>query len=358
MSKREDPIVLRNFSDLRLDDAFFDSLRSSYDGFDEWFHKKANQGESAYVVVGGGNTISAMLYLKEELGQDASIEPTLSKPRLKIGTFKVSETHHTSVGKRLLAIALRRFAKGNFDYVYVTMFDAGNTRPLRGLLEDYGFKEMGAKGKEKVLFKHRPRPGLASSPSFDFPFINARAGRDYLLAIFPKYHDRLFGDMDLRQQRRKPIQDARVVNTIEKVYLSAAENGKELKPGDHVVSYRTKDPKSGSSAFHSSVISSIGTITDVTNINSFTTVTDFLSFIKGRSVFTEEELRRFYSEKKYPWIITFLYNFRFRRYPPRKELLEKEIISTAKRIVCLPIAKERFLETLKLGRVDESYIIH
>lgn len=358
MSKREDPIVLRKFIDLRLEDTFFDSLRSSYDGFDEWFRKKANQGESAYVVVGDGNTISAMLYLKEELERDTNIKPALSGRRLKIGTFKVSETHHTSVGKRLLAIALRRFAEGAFDYVYVTMFDAGNTQSLRQLLKNYGFEEGGTKGKEKVLVKHRPQPSLTSDPSFDFPFINAKAGKDYLLAIMPDYHDRLFGDTDLRQQRHKPIQDARVVNTIEKVYLSAAENGKELKPGDHVVSYRTKDPKSGSSAFHSSVISSIGTITDVTNINSFTTVTDFLSFIKGRSVFTEEELRRFYSEEKYPWIITFLYNFRFRRYPNRKELLEKDVIDGTDRIVCLPIAKEKFLETLKLGRVDESYIIH
>lgn len=357
MSKREDPIVLRNFSDLRLDDAFFDSLRSSYDGFDEWFHKKANQGESAYVVVGGGNTISAMLYLKEEIEQDTSIKPTLSKPRLKIGTFKVSETHHTSVGKRLLAIALRRFAEGDFDYVYVTMFDEGNTRPLRRLLEDYGFKERGTKGKEKVLFKHRPRPGRASSPSFDFPFIDAEAGRDYLLAIMPDYHNRLFGDTDLQQQQREPIQDDRVVNTIEKVYLSGSRNCRDLKPGDHIVSYRTMDSSRGP-AFHSSVISSVGTVINVTNIKTFTTAADFLSFIRGRSVFTEKELRNFYLDKKYPWIITFLYNFGFRRYPNRRELLEKNLISDAKRIVCLPIAKEKFLETLKLGKVDESYIIH
>lgn len=357
MSKREDPIVLRNFSDLRLDDAFFDSLRSSYDGFDEWFHKKANQGESAYVVVGGGNTISAMLYLKEEIEQDTSIKPTLSKPRLKIGTFKVSETHHTSVGKRLLAIALRRFAEGDFVYVYVTMFDEGNTRPLRRLLEDYGFKERGTKGKEKVLFKHRPRPGRASSPSFDFPFIDAEAGRDYLLAIMPDYHNRLFGDTDLQQQQREPIQDDRVVNTIEKVYLSGSRNCRDLKPGDHIVSYRTMDSSRGP-AFHSSVISSVGTVINVTNIKTFTTAADFLSFIRGRSVFTEKELRNFYLDKKYPWIITFLYNFGFRRYPNRRELLEKNLISDAKRIVCLPIAKEKFLETLKLGRVDESYIIH
>ena len=358
MSEREDPIALCKFIDLRLEDTFFDSLRSSYDGFDEWFRKKANQGESAYVVVGDGNTISAMLYLKEELERDTNIKPALSGRRLKIGTFKVSETHHTSVGKRLLAIALRHFAEGAFDYVYVTMFDAENTQSLRQLLKDYGFEEGGTKGKEKVLVKHRPRPSLTSDPSFDFPFINAKAGKDYLLAIMPDYHDRLFGDTDLRQQRHKPIQDHRVVNTIEKVYLSGAWNCRELKPGDHIVSYRMGEPNLKIPAHYSSVISSIGTITNVTNIKTFKTAEDFLSFVKGRSVFTEEELRNFYLDKKYPWIITFLYNFRFRRYPNRKELLEKEIIDGADRIVCSPIAKEKFLETLELGKVDESYIIH
>lgn len=356
MSKREDPIVLCKFIDLRLEDTFFDSLRSSYDGFDEWFRKKADQGESAYVVVGDGNTISAMLYLKEELERDTNIKPALSGRRLKIGTFKVSETHHTSVGKRLLAIALRHFAEGAFDYVYVTMFDAGNTQSLRQLLKNYGFEEGGTKGKEKVLVKHRPQPSLTSDPSFDFPFINAKAGKDYLLAIMPDYHDRLFGDTDLRQQRREPIQDDRVVNTIEKVYLSGAPNGGDLKPGDHVVSYRTKDR--GGPAYHSSVISSVGTVINVTDISSFTEEADFLSFIRGRSVFTEKELRAFYSGGRYRWIITFLYNFGFRRYPNRRELLEKDLISDDDRIVCLPIAKEKFLETLKLGRVDESYIIH
>lgn len=358
MSEREDPIAPRKFIDLRLEDTFFDSLRSSYDGFDEWFRKKANQGESAYVVVGDGNTISAMLYLKEELGRDTNIKPALSGRRLKIGTFKVSETHHTSVGKRLLAIALRRFAEGAFDYVYVTMFDAENTQSLRQLLEDYGFEEGGTKGKEKVLVKHRPQPSLTSDPSFDFPFINAKAGKDYLLAIMPDYHDRLFGDTDLRQQRHKPIQDHRVVNTIEKVYLSGAWNCRELKPGDHIVSYRMREPNLKIPAHYSSVISSIGTITNVTNIKTFKTAEDFLSFVRGRSVFTEEELRNFYLDEKYPWIITFLYNFRFRRYPNRKELLEKEIIDGADRIVCSPIAKEKFLEILELGKVDESYIIH
>ena len=356
MSEREDPIAPRKFIDLRLEDTFFDSLRSSYDGFDEWFRKKADQGESAYVVVGDGNTISAMLYLKEELERDTNIKPALSGRRLKIGTFKVSETHHTSVGKRLLAIALRRFAEGAFDYVYVTMFDEGNTRPLRRLLEDYGFEEGGTKGKEKVLVKHRPQPSLTSDPSFDFPFINAKAGKDYLLAIMPDYHDRLFGDTDLRQQRHKPIQDHRVVNTIEKVYLSGAPNGGDLKPGDHVVSYRTKDTRGP--AYHSSVISSVGTVINVTDISSFAEEANFLSFIRGRSVFTEKELRAFYSGGRYRWIITFLYNFGFRRYPNRRELLEENLISDADRIVCLPIAKEKFLETLKLGRVDESYIIH
>ena len=37
------------FSDVDLSDEFFDSLRANYRGFDQWFAKKAREGEKAYV---------------------------------------------------------------------------------------------------------------------------------------------------------------------------------------------------------------------------------------------------------------------------------------------------------------------
>ena len=43
-------IELKYFSDINLEDHFFDSLREDYKGFDNWYNKKELQGEKAYVL--------------------------------------------------------------------------------------------------------------------------------------------------------------------------------------------------------------------------------------------------------------------------------------------------------------------
>ena len=104
---QDDYIQQLPFSEVNLDDPFFDSLKYSYLGFDEWFSRKALDGECAYFAFDSRNNLIAMLYLKEESGLEEGVTPRMDFPRLKIGTFKVDFDHHTGIGKRLLAIALR-----------------------------------------------------------------------------------------------------------------------------------------------------------------------------------------------------------------------------------------------------------
>ena len=40
---------LKLFSDINLDDPFFDSLKSDYPGFENWFQRKINENEIAFV---------------------------------------------------------------------------------------------------------------------------------------------------------------------------------------------------------------------------------------------------------------------------------------------------------------------
>lgn len=138
-NEKEDPIKHRLFADVPSSDRFFDSLREAYPGFDDWYLGKAASGERAWFAFDDAGSVIAMLYLKPEDGQDTDIEPVITGKRLKIGTFKVDFDHHTSIGKRLLARALRKFAVGRYEYAYVTMFDADNTKALRGMLQQYGF---------------------------------------------------------------------------------------------------------------------------------------------------------------------------------------------------------------------------
>ena len=178
-----DPMQEVPFSSLDLKDPFFGSLRESYADFGCWFKKKSLAGERTWVVrdVNGGRLI-AMLYLKKEDGVEPGVVPELSGPRMKIGTFKVNLDHHTSLGKRLLAVALREFAQSGLPRIYVTMHDNDDTKGLRKLLRQYGFDHIGMKDDEEVWEKrgppwgnvirtdpfpsyHRPIKGITSSPS-------------------------------------------------------------------------------------------------------------------------------------------------------------------------------------------------
>ena len=171
--QRNDAIQQVFFSDLDLKDPFFDSLRTAYDGFDDWMLWKGASGEQAWASFEDNGSISSMLYLKPESDVDETAVPRLTENRLKIGTFKVDFDHHTSIGNRLLAIALRQFARGGYRYAYLTMYDSPNTDALRQRLGKYGFVHTGSEGKEELWTKSRPRPEQ-TDPYLIFPFLLQR----------------------------------------------------------------------------------------------------------------------------------------------------------------------------------------
>jgi hypothetical protein len=350
---RTDAIRYVGFDAMDFSDPFFESLRNAYEGFDGWLSRKAGFGESAWISLEDDGSISSMLYLKPESDTDETTSPKLTLKRLKIGTFKVDFDHHTSIGNRLLAIALREFAKGTYEYAYLTMYDAPNTQVLKRRLSKYGFRLSGSKGDEELWDKRRPRPNQ-KDPYQIFPFIRWNEGNDYLLSIMPKYHVRMFGEVDLTTERTTPVEDTIPINTIEKVYLSGARNAPLLRRGDHIILYRSGDGK-GPAAYRS-LVTGIGTVTEVKDIDEFADEREFDSYIHGRSVFTQQELHDFWIHRQYPHIISFLYNTAFTRHPIRKTLLEQGLIQQG-RIVCEPIDKTTFKRILDMGEINESYIV-
>jgi len=62
-------------------------------------------------------------------------------------------------------------------------------------------------------------------------------------------------------------------------------------------------------------------------------------------------------QRTYPWVIKFLYNFSFEKYPNREKLLNNNIINEDQRIVVQRIEKKSFIELVKLGETNESFII-
>ncbi|TCD54123.1 hypothetical protein EJ419_05585 [Alloscardovia theropitheci] len=351
MNMSMDSIQLVPFSSVNLQDSFFDSLRDSYPGFDAWFERKAQAHHKAYVSF-DRNHVIGFLYIKDENDIDNTITPHLTRPRLKIGTFKVDFNHHSALGKRLLAIALRNFVRGHYEYMYVTLFNVSSTQGLQNLLRQYGFVYQAEKGQEQVWFKRTMRKFV--NPYASYPYIFLNRGYNRYLPIYPEYHQRMFATR-LATEKNVPIADVIPINSIEKIYLSGMPIVQHYRMGDHLVIYRTKDKYSP--AYFTSVVTGVCTIVDVKNLSDFSSFAEFLSFIKNRSVFTDTELEDFWNSKKYPYLIVMVENVPFTTpYPTREKLLETGLLTDC-RVQDQSLSDEQFRSLLSLGGINEGFII-
>lgn len=69
-------LQVQQFSDIDLQETFFDSLRESYPEFDEWYKKKADAGATAYCYYVNGE-LKDFLYMKIEEEKLTDITPVL-----------------------------------------------------------------------------------------------------------------------------------------------------------------------------------------------------------------------------------------------------------------------------------------
>lgn len=349
-----DVIKLKEFGEVNLNDSFFDSLRMDYSGFNKWFIKKAEDKEKAYVLEDNG--IQGFLYLKQEYEDDPSIVPDFPlKRRLKIGTFKIN-AHGTRLGERFIKIIIDEMYYNHFEETYVTVFP--KYQGLIKLLQKYGFVFYGHKnstaGKEDVYVKYFH--SVYNDSYLDYPKINIKNNNKFLLSIWPNFHTRMFPNSRLRTERHHFIDDISYTNSIEKIYLSGAYNLNEYKEGDLVVIYRTADTYGR--AEYQSVATSICTVLEIRHIDDFQSIDDFLDYCIKFSVFSEDELRKFWNERKYPYLIKMLYNIALNKRPIRKQLIEEVGLSRDERWVAVKLTDEQFNHILKLGEVNENLIIY
>lgn len=342
------------FNDLNLNDPFFDSLKESYKGFEEWFEKKSFEGAKAYILENNG--IQGFLYLKEEEGADITITPNFSdEKRLKVGTFKVNP-HGTRLGERFIKLIFDEMLHTNIKKSYVTVFNRHSD--LIELLKKYGYLYWGIKqtksGKEDVYVKDLTI--FNDDINLDYPCLNLENKKKFLLSIYPKYHTELFPDSRLYTEKNHIIRDSSHTNSIEKIYLSASFELPKYNSGDIIVIYRTKDGEK--SAEYSTVVTSICTVKEIRNLSSFKNFSEFYNYCEKGSIFTFQELEYFWKSRRYPYIIKMLYNVALNKRIIRKELIEKIGISRNARIVAYDLTDEEFEKILEYGGVNESLIIN
>ncbi|ATB41352.1 acetyltransferase [Cystobacter fuscus] len=342
------------FKDINLADPFFDSLKANYQEFPIWFAKKAD--DRAYVFKNDQGTIDGFLYVKVEVGPVADVAPVLPPARrLKVGTMKIN-AHGTKLGERFIKKIFDHAIFEKVDEVYVTVFSEHG--PLIGLLERYGFRNVGTKtsknGTEQVFVKQLR--GAYEDVVRSYPLVRLSQERAYLLALYPQWHTRLLPDSILKTEDADVVQDVSHTNSIHKVYLAAMSGMDALKRGDVLLIYRTSDQQGP--AHYRSVATSACVVEEYRPIYSFKTQEDFLAYCRPYSVFEEHELLGFWKHKKYPHVIRFTYNIALKKRVTRKVMIEELGLEGNVRWGFLPLSHKQFLNVLRKGLVDESLVVN
>ncbi|WP_217363391.1 hypothetical protein [Duganella rivi] len=192
--------------------------------------------------------------------------------------------------KRVFDIALER----NLDSLYVTVFEKHGA--LIELFERYGFDRVGIKksssGMEIVLERRLDK--IKNDVVLDYPRIPIGARRHFVISIYPQWHSRLLPDSLLKTENPNILEDVSHCNSIHKIYLTAMTGVKDLVRGDTLLIYRTQE---NGSAYFTSVITSLCVVEESVHISSFKSCDEFIKFCNPYSIFSEDELIKFYIQK-------------------------------------------------------------
>lgn len=352
-------LQVQRFSDIDLNDSFFDSLRASYPEFNEWYNKKAAAGATAYCYY-VDNELKDFLYLKIEEEELSDLTPALpAKKRLKVGTFKVdNEDRHTTRGERFMKKIMDKAIAEDVDEIYVTMFPTEELQGLIRMFEKFGFSHIADKpheggNVEYVLIKDMTTH--VDDFKLDYPFVKKASSNKYVLSIVPEFHTHLFPDSILKNEKKYDlIQDVSETNSIYKIYLCWMQDTRNLKAGDKLIIYRTSDEEG--KAYYRSVCTSVCTVCEVKTYRDFENEEEFIKYTNRYSVFKEHELRRWYKNKKYFIVIKMVYNIAFTKKVINM-VMKEQVGLNPKYWGFFKLTDAQFDKLLELGEIDERYII-
>jgi hypothetical protein len=344
---------VKAFRDFPLSDPFFNSLKQDYQEFPQWFNAKAS--EPAYVQYTDGR-MTGFMYLKVEEGGVTDVSPHLiPRRRIKIGTLKV-EAHGTNLGERLIKKAIDHAIVKHAEEIYVTIFP--RHKSLIIMLEEFGFTSAAVKktanGTESVLIKSLDHSKAVGDIRKDYPLIDIRKVKYYLLAIRPEWHSQLFPDSILKTESYDLLADISHTNSISKTYICAMKGVEALRARDLLVIYRMSDGQGP--AEYRSVATSICVVEEIRNKYAFGSIAEYLSYTEPFSVFNDIELRRWWKRENMH-VIKMLYNAAFTRRVIRKTLADDIGLDRTEYWGFMRLSQEEFLNVADTGGVDARLII-
>ncbi len=280
-------IVERFLYEFDKNDVFFDSLRSGYEGFNDWFDRAARENRKVWVV---GDTSDPLAIVVRKTEQDEIInnrDEALPGKILKLCTFKVSpKWRGRKIGERLLYTAFQYAIRNKIDWVYITAFGK-EQKTLISLCEEYGFENRGIDRKnnrDQVYVKDMRRPDANENISNleyaikHYPFYRRENCRKWIVPILPRWHTILFPDLR-EEDLFSPLPESYLSssNTIKKAYLCHA-NTKKIQAGDLVYFYRSRDRKS---------VECVGIVEKVMRTND---IEEIINEVSKRSVYTNDQI--------------------------------------------------------------------
>ena len=141
----------RKFSEVNLDDHFFDELKADYEEYPIWFKKKSDAGEYA-LVFNDEQGVGAFVYLKRENEAIQLMDKILPPiPRVKIGTLRLAERFRgMRLGEGALGVTLWKWRDDKVEDIYVTVFEKHSE--LISLFERFGFKCVGMNSRGECIY--------------------------------------------------------------------------------------------------------------------------------------------------------------------------------------------------------------
>ena len=189
----------------------------------------------------------------------------------------------------------------------------------------------------------------------NYPLLDSRKVRFYLLAIKPEWHSQLFPDSILKTEPYDILSDISHTNSISKTYICSMEGVEELKSRDILVIYRMSDGQGP--AEYRSVATSVCVVEDVRDKASFRDIKEFLDYTKPFSVFKETELNPWWQKNKM-FVVKMLYHAALTKKVIRKTLAEDVGLNREAYWGFMSLTQEQFLKISDLGGVDGRLIIH
>jgi len=248
-------IALPNIDDVplhsltpELADAFFNSLRAGYDGFDEWFREKARESRKAWTYRDESGALGAICIYDVQTDETVTnAGKRLDGKALKLCTFKVGQSvRGRKIGELFLKAAFRYGTENACEHIFIHA-DVEKHAYLVNLLVDFGFYDVGSYGPDRVFVKRHPisAPDTRDLSALEFVrrfyphYQYGHQVQKFLVPIKQDFHRILFPDYQALQSELFAPQGS-VGNAIKLAYLCHAASN-QIGPGDVLLFYRSED---------------------------------------------------------------------------------------------------------------------